>query len=124
MSQGIFTISAYHAEYSGVAYHPIKIQPETLGLTIAGQSNVAPISPITSPISASVSSGKRSLGLHASKVSIRFTGVTPAGYSANGILRLPLLDDDIRVLAIAGAIGTYLGVPILVVSNYSREVVR
>lgn len=124
MSAGAFTITKYVAEYAADTIHPIKVQPETVALTIDGEANTATSGALTSPISAMVGANKRKLGLHAAMVSLRFTGTPPTGYQTGGILRVPLLNAPIRTKAVAGATGTYLGVAVEVVSNYSREIVR
>lgn len=123
MSAGAFVVSRYQAAYNAAQIHPIKVQPETLALVINAVTNDPPVAAATSPISASVSSGKRQLGLTAAKVSIRFSAAPPAGYLANSTIRLPLLNTAIRAAAVRSATGTYLGVAIIVVSNFSPEVV-
>lgn len=125
MSAGAFETVAYEAQYTTGEFHPIKIQPETKALTIDGQNN-NPVSgaTVTNQISAMVGASKRQLGLHASMVSIKFTATPPTGYKADSILRLPLLSDLIRAKAVKTATGTYLGVAIVVVANYTREIVR
>lgn len=123
MSAGAFVVTRYQAVYSAAQIHPIKVQPETLALTIEGVANNPPVGAATSPISASVSGGKRQLGLNAAKVSIRFVDAPPSGYLANSTIRLPLLNAAIRAAAVRSAPGEYLGVEIVVVSNFSPEVV-
>lgn len=125
MSAGRFELSKYQARYgAGTAIHPIQVQPETLLLTIASAANDEPAGEITSPISARVSGGRREVGLNAELVRFTFDeGEEPAGYKADGVLTLPLLSTAIRVVAIRGATGTYLGAPITVVGR-SAETVR
>lgn len=126
MSAGIFTIIGYEGDYGdGTAVHPIKVQPETLGLVIGGVTNAGTaVSNINNPISAQVSGSRRSLGLHPRMVSFEFTATPPATYAANQTLRLPLLTKDMKDVAVLGATGTYQGVAIRVVSNYAPEIVR
>ena len=126
MSAGAFTIIGYEADYGdGTLVHPIKVQPETLALTIGGVTNAGTaVTNINNPISAQVSKGKRTLGLHARMVSFEFTATPPTGYAANQTLRLPILTKDMKDVSTAGSTGTYLGVAIRVVSNFSPEVVR
>lgn len=121
MSSGSFVVTKYAAAYgSGTNIHPIRVQPETLALsiTIGGSAvaNTAPAGALTSPISARVSSGKRTLGLNAFTVGIKFSGPTPTGYSANQRINLPCLNSAIRA-ATKGATGTYLGASIVVVGT-------
>lgn len=124
MSAGGFQIALYQAQYGdGTAVHRIQIQPETLGLTIAGQANTAPAGPPTSPISARVSGGRKQIGLNANLVRIKFTEAVPPGYLEDGIITLPLLNDAIRGVAFRGAVGTYLALDIEVVGT-TPETVR
>lgn len=126
MSAGVFTIIGYEADYGdGTAVHPIKIQPETLSLTIGGVTNAgSAVSNITNPISAQVSRSRRALGLHPRMVSFEFTATPPATYAPNQTLRLPILTKDMKDVSTLGATGTYQGVAIRVVSNYAPEVVK
>lgn len=121
MSAGAFTNTKYEASYAGETVHPIRVQPETLALSINSVLNDPVTTNITNPISAMVGSNRRKLGLHAAMVSIKFTGTPPTGYQAGGILRLPLINNAIKSEAVKGATGTYLSVAIEVVSNASPE---
>lgn len=121
MSAGVFTNTRYQATYDTAAIHPIRVQPETLGLVINAVTNTAPTGSITNPISAMVGSNKRKLGLHAAMVSIKFTGTPPTGYATGTILRLPLLRNAMVAEAVRGATGTYQGVAIEVVSTTTGE---
>lgn len=124
MSAGSFVLSRYAAVYGdGSNIHPIQIQPETLALTIETVANDPPAGGATSPISARVSGGRRTAGLNAELVRIKFTGTRPPGYKEDGTITLPLLEEDIRVAAVRGAEGSYLGSSIVVVGR-SAETVR
>lgn len=128
MSTGSFVRSRYQATYDSAMIHPIKVQPETLALSIelsGGAQDNEPLSgavSITSPISARVSGGRRALGLIARKISVRFTSTPPSGYLEGQTLTLPMLNPNFSAVA-AGTPGTYQGVSIEVVS-VSPEVVR
>lgn len=125
MSAGVFERSRYEADYgAGTAIHPIRIQPETAELVLNSVTNDPPVGAITNPISVQVSRGRRSLGLHPRFVSIAFTGTPPAEYSTGGTYRVPLLNKAIAAEAIAGAVGTYLGVTCVCISNGAPEIVR
>ena len=121
MSSGPFVILAYQANYDINAFHPVKVQPETVSLTIningTNVDNTGGLpSDITNPISCRVSGGTRTLGLNAAKIRLEWTGTPPAGYDPNGILTLPLLNSAIRS-ASRGATGTYLNVAVRVVGT-------
>jgi hypothetical protein len=120
MSQGAFVASRYAADYgTGTQIHPVRVQPETLqlSLTIGGTAvlNTAPIGAATSPISATITRSRRSLGLNTAKIAFKFTGTPPTGYSANQRLVLPALNKPIRA-ATFGTVGTYLGAAVQVIS--------
>lgn len=90
MSVGAFINSFYSSNKTGLT-HPIRIQPETLALSVGGVANAAAAGPATSPISAQVSQGKRSLGLNARTVTIKFPTTAPAGYKVDSPITLPWL---------------------------------
>lgn len=114
MSAGRFVRSIYASDTGET--HPIRVQPETLGLTIGGTANSAPPPPASSPLSAKVTGGSRSLGLIARRVSIQFDdGEAPAGYFEFGTLRVPWLDSGNFASIAVGDTGTYLGSPITVI---------
>lgn len=121
MSAGAFLISKYQAKYGdGTNIHPIQLQPETLALTIDAVANAAPAGAINRTGSARVSGGRRQIGINAELVRIKFSGATPDGYKADGVITLPLLAPAIRAKAIRGAVGTYLTLPIIVVGTSSE----
>lgn len=117
MSAGSFVTSRYAASYgAGDQIHPIRIQPETLALslTVGGTPvlNNPPVGALTNPISARVSASKRSLGLSAYTISFRFTATPPTGYAVNQRLTLPILNQTLRSQITKGTLGEYLGVAI------------
>ena len=59
-----------------------KVQPETLSLTLAGESNSAPAGEVDLPFFVNVGSSRRRRGVNARKVRVRFTGSPPSGYLA------------------------------------------
>jgi len=90
MSAGAFESSFYTSDDGTV--HPIRIQPETRALTIAGQANSAPAGPADENAAmVRVSGGKRTLGLTPRKIRIRFTGDPPAGYKEGSTLSVVVL---------------------------------
>jgi len=119
MSAGRFTTSRYEADYDDLI-HPIRVQPETLALTIATVANAPPAGAVTNRIRAKVGKGKREIGLGARMVTVAFTGTVPDGYSGDPI-RLPVLSRALADVIVGGATGTYLGAPIVVVGEMSAE---
>ena len=90
MSAGAFESSFYTSDDGTI--HPIRIQPETRGLTIGGQANSAPSGPAdTNAALVRVSGGKRTLGLTPRKIRVRFTGTPATGYKAGSILTIAVL---------------------------------
>lgn len=112
MSSGAFQLSRYVRNNDDV--HPIRIQPETLTLTIGGTANAATTGALTSDISAAISKGNRGTGLKPRTITIRFT-TAPTGYKQDAPITLPALQEAIWDLAAKGATGTYQGTAIVVV---------
>lgn len=115
MSAGTFETSKY-ASAKGFIY-PIRIQPETKSLTLGGQANDPPAGALTAgALSVRVQGGKRSIGLVARKIRVKFTGSVPATYASGGTHAIPVLDPETyesykdRTLT-----GTYLSQPVKVV---------
>lgn len=107
MSSGGFITSVY--ETGTGAFHPIRIQPETLTLTLNGQANAAPANPAGAGLpSAVVSKGRRSLGINARLVRIRTpnTGGDP-NYVPLGVISLPVLQAAVFAAYSKGQTGTY-----------------
>jgi len=124
MSAGPFVDSKYQAAAeNGGGVHYIKIQPETLALTIATVANSAPAAAQNSKLSATVNGSTRRRGLHAAKIYFKFSSTTPDGYLAGSILSLPALNKNILAAADKGVTGTYLGQAIVVVGK-SPEILR
>lgn len=122
MSAGRFVRAFYASRYGvGGNIHPIRVQPETIALVLEGEPNGSPTGPASIPISAYTSKGVKEYGLSAIGVNVRFTDTIPDGYSGDPI-PLPLLNFDIQALASQGAVGTYLGNPIEVVSVIPERV--
>lgn len=118
MSAGAFTETKYQAE-DGYVY-PIRVQPETVSLTIGGKANDAPAGSIAPAAGfVRVSGGKRTYGITPRKIAIRFTGALPSGYKAGTIYRIPVLDPANYASYISPKLqtGTYLSQPILVVGK-------
>ena len=123
MSQGSFEIVNYGSNKLNTV-HPIRIQPETLTLTIGGTANAAPAGPAVLP-SAQVSQGKRKKGLNARTVTFKFAaGAEPDGYKPESPITLPWLQNNAAFNgAFAGQTGTYQGESIVVVGT-SNETAR
>jgi len=118
MSAGPFTNTFYTSDAGDV--HPIRVQQETLTLSIGGQSNSAPNGPADASAGfVRVSGSSRTYGITPRKVSIRFTGSVPTGYKEGQIYRIPVLIPGHYQSYISPKLqtGTYLGQPIQVVGK-------
>jgi len=117
MSQGAFQIVNYGSNKLATV-HPIRIQPETLTLTIGGVTNSAPVGSAVLP-SAQVSQGKRKKGLNARTVTFKFApGQAPTGYKPESPISLPWLQNNATFNGtFAGQAGTYQGGDIVVVGT-------
>lgn len=126
MSAGNFVRTRYAADYgAGDAIHPIRVQPETLQMSIGSEDNDPPAGGITNPISAVVSRGRRARGLTPRLITIQLTSTAtpPAGYAAGSITRVPALNAAIFGAAFVGASVTYLNTGWEVVSTSPERAV-
>jgi len=100
MSSGPFQISSYECQATGTN-HPIRIQPETLAITLGGTANAAAAGATVLP-SAQVSQSKRSLGINARTITFKFPeGGAPVGYKELSPITVPWLQN---VAAFTGAV--------------------
>ena len=122
MSAGAFSDSFYESNELG-SVHPIRVQPETLALTLGGQANAAPDGASAIGPSAQVSRGKRSIGINARTVTIELTAAL-SGYLAGSKITLPWLDaTTFSAITPKVTTGTYLATACKVVGK-SPETVR
>lgn len=107
MSAGDFTPAFYQTE-NGAIYR-IRVQPETLTLSIASVVNASATGPAGQDTpSARVGSGRNSFGVNAKLVRIRFTGTVPDGYSGGkDTITLPVLTNAAFAAYQPQAVGTY-----------------
>lgn len=110
MSSGAFVTSKYASSVTE-SNHPIRVQPETLALQLGSTANTAPSGTAILP-SAQVGRGKRSIGINARTVTVKFaTGSAPSGYKADSPITLPWLQENSAFLTAAPGVTTvtYLG---------------
>lgn len=107
MSAGSFLNTGYETNTDVI--HPIRVQPETLSLTLNSVSNAAPTTAIaTSVPSAKVSGSRRAIGVNARLVRVRITdGTPPDGYVVGGVITLPVLTQVAFAAYAKGTTGTY-----------------
>lgn len=93
MSSGPFQIESYACTATGTN-HPIRVQPETLGITLGGTANAAPAGPAVLP-SAQVSQSRRSLGINARTITFKFPeGGAPDDYKELSPITVPWLQNN------------------------------
>lgn len=120
MSSGIFEKTFYETNAGEVV--GIRVQPETLLLTLDGNTNDAPAGPITQQGSAKVSAGRRSIGINARLVRVKFVGAPPTGYKADSPIALPWLQEDTWETLSEFSTGTYLATPVEVVGKTAEKI--
>lgn len=121
MSSGAFQYARY-VDDDGEDWR-IRVQPETLALTIAGTANAGGTGTGATNGTVRTSQSKRAFGVKPRTVSFKFTGTIPEGYKGDPISNIPLLQEAIYNAATPLATGTYLGAAIEVLSR-SPESVR
>jgi len=124
MSSGAFVTSKY-ASTATATIHPIRVQPETLALQLGSTANAAPSGTAVLP-SAQVSRGRRSIGINARTVTVKFAaGSVPSGYKAESPITLPWLQENSAfTTAVPGTTAvTYLGQTAILVGK-SPEITR
>lgn len=123
MSAGTFVTSRYETNSPGLAgaIMPIRVQPETILLTINGVGNDPPAGGSTLPLFVQVSASDNEYGVKPRKATLRFTSGAPTGYSGQDV-SVPLLNPAIAAAAATpGATGTYLLADVEVVSTKPED---
>lgn len=107
MSAGDFTDAFYQTDAGKIT--TIRIQPETLTLTLNAVANASAAGPPEAGLpSAKVSGGRREFGINARLIRVRFTGTLPPGYSGGkSILTLPVMSQTVFAGYSKGQTGTY-----------------
>jgi hypothetical protein len=118
MSTGAFVASKYTDSLNG-NIHPIRVQPETLTLTIGGQANAAPAGAINSALRAFSSSRRRRGAVCARKVGLVVTAGGDNEYEVGSILYVPVLQPTTLATYLdpPDQTGTYNGASVRVVGS-------
>lgn len=119
MSIGVFTVSKYENEDGGI--HGIRIQPETLTLTLNGSANSAVAGDIDQISRAKVSGSRRSYGVHARTVTVRLTAAGASG-SVGSLNTLPWLQESTFAAIKPDQTGTYNGSACIVVGKTAEKI--
>lgn len=106
MSAGAFVNSKYEADNGDIYF--VRVQPETLALTVNATANTAPTDPIDQQVSAKVSKTRREIGIGCRGVGLRFDGAVPDGYKPGSTLFVPVLQKGLYDTIDRGSVITYL----------------
>lgn len=123
MSTGEFVESKYENGLNG-AIHPIRVQPETLTLTIDGIVNGAPAGDIDSDLRAFSGSRNRRGAVNARKVGLEITAAGPNEYLVGSTIYVPVLIPETlgSYLLPSGKTGTYNGASVRVIGSSPERV--
>jgi hypothetical protein len=126
MSTGSFVDSIYQSNKPSSNLHPIKVQPETLTLTLDGTANTAPAGPTTSELRAFSSSRKRRGAVNARKVGLEVTSAGPNEYKVGSQIYVPWLDPDTFYTVTLGdnITGTYNGAGVKVIGSSEEKIIK
>lgn len=106
MSAGPFITARYLAD-DGTTIAPVRVQPETLTLTINGQANSSIASPATTKYFARTGGGCREIGMRTRRVNFKFD-TAPTPYKQDAILSLPWFDPSTFDAITGDLTGTYV----------------
>lgn len=120
MSAGSFTYAKYESNSGGI--YRVRVQPETIELTINAVTNAVPAANIDREGTLRISNGKRAFGVTPRAVGLRFTNVTPPTEYTFGILRVCWFQRDTFDDIVNELEGTYLGAPVKVIAKYDEAV--
>lgn len=133
MSAGSFNRSRYLCTEDSRIYK-IRVQPETLTASFAGASNAAAPAPTITGGDASDAGtsnagtgsvrvgGANQLGIRARSVTIVWTGVAPAGYKPEGVVKIPVLVPATFNTWKIDSTGTYLGVAARILGKQQEQI--
>jgi hypothetical protein len=121
MSAGQFLDAFYETNNGNIC--AIRIQPETAALVLNAVTNTIPAGPADQLASAKAGGGRRTIGVNARQVRVRFTGAVPEGYQPGGEISLPWLQFSTFEALPKNATGTYLGSGVILTGR-SPETIR
>jgi hypothetical protein len=106
MSAGPFQVARYKAD-DDTTIAPIRVQPETLSLTVNAQANSSIAEASTTKYYCRSSGGCREIGMRARRVNFKFD-TAPTPYKQDAILSLPWFDPATFTSIAGGNTGTYI----------------
>lgn len=120
MSGGVFETGRYTDD--NAAIRGIRVQPETKALTIGGTTNAYAAGAVDTSPRAKVSGSRRAYGVHARKVTVRFTATAPTGYKDGGTTTIPWFNPTTFAALTELATGTYQGAPVELVGKSAEKI--
>lgn len=126
MSAGAFEDGKYASGNTFV--YPVRVQPESKGLTLGGVANAYPVDDLTANIGTlSLTGGRRRFGVIPRTVTVEFTEAPTgnvADYAGVGSqFTVPVFGETVWAGYTKGQVGTYLGTAIKFI-NKSPELIR
>lgn len=112
MSAGAFVSTFYSTDKGNTCN--MRVQPETLSFDLQGTPEIGPADQEASVI---VSGTRKTAGVIARKVRVRFTGTVPTGYLPGSTLSIPILTQLAYAAITKGDTGTYLSSPVRVIGK-------
>jgi hypothetical protein len=117
MSAGAFSVTARYTCSEDDNIYRIKVQPETITTWNANSAGV-----VSGTGSVRVGGGNRQIGIKARSATLRWAAAPPAGYLANGLIRVPILTEGAYDALSLGATVQYLGTDAIVISKNPERV--
>lgn len=106
MSAGPFTTARYRAD-DGTTIAPVRVQPETMTLTVNGTANSSIPDAATTKYFARTGGGCREIGMRTRRVNFKLD-TAPTPYKQDAVLSLPWFDDTTFGAIAADLPGTYV----------------
>lgn len=124
MSTGAFVEAVYESGKPVPNLHPIRVQPETLTLTIDGAANSTAAADPTSELRAFSSSRNRRGAVNARKVGLEITASGDNGYEVGSVVYVPVMTAATLsdYLFPAGKTGTYNGASVRVIGSSPERI--
>lgn len=122
MSAGVFSPVKYVSDVGYV--YPAKAQIETVNFAVGATTNASGTGTIIADTpSARLNGSKRTIGVNARSVTIKFNGAGPATYKDGSTLRVPIFTKATYDAIAKGEACTYLGVGATVVGKTPEYIV-
>jgi len=122
MSAGVFSTARYVSD-AGYVY-PCKTQETTLGLVVGSTTNASGTGTIVAGTpSARLNGSKRTIGVNARSISVKFNGAAPTGYKDGSTIRVPIFTKANWDAIAKGGAATYIATGATVVGKTPEYIV-